>query len=532
MWSVDRTGDDRRAILLNRLVLYRLLVVSLLLWLTHRQVVRPLWLGGAATTTPLYMTVGGLFLLSLFYLLWQWRGRGMTILARLQCAIDPLLVSVLVVLTGGLESPLHFLFALTVLTSALLLGRREALVVAALALLLSMVSSWLASLLAGLPLTGEPWLIRRFLLHGIAFLLTALLGGHLAARAQIMEAEIQRQSDSLADLALLNRQVVEAMPYGLLTINTQGVIRSANASIGEILDQPAGAVAGSTLATLFPSLAWALEPATDTNHHRELEWHGKTLEVNATPLFDRHQTSVGRLLIIRDISEQRHLEQELKQREQLAFTGRMAATMAHEIRNPLASILSAAQMLPPSTDPQGERLRGIMLDEIGRLKQLTTDFLFFARPPQPQPEAVALVPLLEELALQARQDPRWGGERQLVINGDPALRVWFDPHHLRQVLWNLIANAAQVTPENGHLWMEAERHKNGVILTLTDDGPGMNGTTLGRALEPFFTTRSSGTGLGLAVVAQLMQVNDGLVALGNAPGKGLRVRLTMREHHG
>ncbi|MBF0284192.1 MAG: PAS domain-containing protein [Magnetococcales bacterium] len=516
---------------LGRLTLYRLLLISLLLLVTQREMLAPAVSLSGSRPHALDLFVGGLFLLSLLYALWLKSGRGLELLTRVQCAMDPILVSVLVVLTGGLESPLHVLYGLATLNTALLLGRRNALAVAGLSLLLSQGSIAMAGALLRTP----PWLSASELfvptvVNGVGFLLTALLGGALAERVQGLLVAVERQKDSLADLTSLHEQIIEAAPMGLISVNTQGVVRGANGAIQGVLGLPAESLLGRPLQEPLPQLSPFLAP--DPPASEELEFQGRILAVNAAPLRNSRRQVIGALLTVRDLSERKRLERELAEREKLALTGRMAAFLAHEIRNPLASILSAGQMLSSAREEQRTRLQEIILEEVGRLKQLTGDFLFFARPPQPQRRPVPLTPFFAELEERLQRDPHWGPRRALRVMLPEALQALVDPHHLTQLVWNILLNAAQAGAEEVSLHLDGPPRRGRATLALVDDGPGMDPALLSRALEPFFTTRPSGTGLGLAVAAQLIHLNGGDISLENLPGRGLKVRLTLETFHG
>jgi two-component system sensor histidine kinase PilS (NtrC family) len=527
-----------RYILLGRLTLYRLLILSVLLLITQRQIFNEVeFTPQHIQWRALSFMEGGLFLLTLIYVMWLRTRHHLSQLARLQCAMDPVLVSGMVVITGGIDSPFHFLNGLAVLNAALMLGRRDALLVAGMAVLLSVWALTYAAMLERHPL-GRDEMIGWIILHGLAYSLTAILGGALAARVTGLQRTVVQQQDSLANLAFLHRQMIEAMPYGLISLNGEGRILHYNQTSTLLFGKQPLSL-GGLLRDQLPELQWVIDHTLPEKSAVEMRRGPRILSVSASPLHDLNHQPMGALLIIRDLSEQRRLERMLSQREKLAVVGQMAAYMAHEIRNPLASMLSATQMLAPTSEshPRHERLRTIILDEIARLKQLTTDFLAFARPAPPRPKSVALSGLLTHMAIQLANDPRWGPNRRLfwpkASHIDPVLL--FDPDHLRQVLWNICLNAAHFTPPDGWVRISWKRTPNGLWrITLLDNGPGMEPEALNRALDPFFTTRAAGTGLGLAVVAQLMRNNGSTITLVNtSEGEtGLEVRLEMEPGHG
>ncbi|MBF0427918.1 MAG: hypothetical protein HQL94_03280 [Magnetococcales bacterium] len=480
----------------------------------------------------LHLFVVMLFLLTIIHLWWLRSGRNLEMLTRIQCALDPLLVMILVILTGSFHSPFLFLNGLVILNAALLLGRREALMTAGMILILSAAALSLTTLLMNMPIEPAPVLLRGFLLHALAYLLTALLGGALAQRAAGLQLAFDRQTDSLADLAALHEQIVAAMPYGLILVNNQGVIREVNPGVYEAMGGELPSLTGRALEPLFPAFHWAVTQADGSDVYIEIPMDEHIFGVNVSFVCNYRQEQIGTLLVIRDLSFMKHLEQELAERERLALIGRMAAGMAHEIRNPLASILTAAQMFS-TVDAREQRLLTIIQEEVTRLKQLTGDFLQFSRPAKPQKQKVHLYDFVTELGAQVQRDPRWGETRKLKVElSNPDLSIWFDPAHLRQILWNVFINAIQAAPDGQRVTVNIKAQATRVILAINDDGPGVDAKILPKLIEPFFTTRSNGSGLGLAVVHHLMVLNGGRLLLKNGPHGGLLVELHGERIHG
>ncbi|MBF0180195.1 MAG: PAS domain-containing protein [Magnetococcales bacterium] len=495
------------------------------------------WQTSVARVGPYYAVrsalgwfVAGLFLLTLGQLWWLRRGVNPEIPARLQCALDPLLVTILAILTGSFDSPFLFLNTLVTLNAALLLGRREALLTAGMILILSAGMLSLTTLLAKKPVEPAPVLLWGFLWHGGACFLTALLGGALVQRADLWRQAFDRQTDSLADLTALQEQIVTAMPYGLISVNNQGIIRAVNPGARELLEM-AVEMPGQPLHTLLPEFQWVLDQARGEEVQMEIPRQERIWGVNLSPLHDRLGERIGALLVIRDLTTMKRLERELALKERLALTGRMAAGMAHEIRNPLAAILSAAQMLAPK-EPRETRCVAIIQEEVNRLKQLTTDFLALSRPARPTPRPVNLPTFLAEMTDRLRLDPRWGSRELALRLPEEPMELLADPEHLRQIFWNLLLNAMQATGERGKVEVEARRTRERVRVVVSDDGPGVEDTLLPRLIEPFFTTRSGGSGLGLAVVHHLVFLNGGRMRFRNGAPGGLRVELEFERRHG
>ena len=173
------------------------------------------------------------------------------------------------------------------------------------------------------------------------------------------------------------------------------------------------------------------------------------------------------------------------------------------------------------------------MEEVARLKQLTTDFLVFSKPPIPTMHLINLLDFINDLTEQIKNDPCWGEKRALICNVPKQTTLLFDNYQLRQLFWNLLINAAQAAPEGGEITITTEpaSQDNKIIIVVEDNGPGLDDGLISKVLEPFFTTRSDGTGLGLAVVAQLVRLNGGEIHLQPGKKRGLRVLLTVNRDH-
>lgn len=224
-----------------------------------------------------------------------------------------------------------------------------------------------------------------------------------------------------------------------------------------------------------------------------------------------------------------NLERELHQNEKLASMGRMVASIAHELRNPLGIIRSTTQLLSAKAAKQNDpnhKLLEAVHDESVRLSLVLNDFLDYARPKIPRKETVSLDQVLDRLTafLQAEADKHgvvfaYTGDRNVDVSGDKDL--------LYRAFYNVVGNAIQAMDKGGTITLHVERAENGVRLVITDQGPGFDEHLLEKYLEPFFTTRDKGTGLGLAIAANIVRSHAGSMSLDNAPGGGARVTVTL-----
>jgi len=240
---------------------------------------------------------------------------------------------------------------------------------------------------------------------------------------------------------------------------------------------------------------------------------------------------MGNILIFQDLTRLREMEEHLKRADRLAAVGKMAAGIAHEIRNPLASISGSIEILKddPGSSPQNQQLMGIVLREVNQLNSLIADFLLFARPISPGKEKIHLNRLIEEILQMFTHGPDFNQRIRLETQFQDELHIQGDPHQIRQVFWNLFINAAQAMPEGGTLRVELRKNSfppaisGGRVhgeISVIDSGTGIGAEDLEKIFDPFFTTKERGTGLGLSIVHSIVEGYGGKVTVQSRKGKG------------
>jgi two-component system, sporulation sensor kinase E len=253
-------------------------------------------------------------------------------------------------------------------------------------------------------------------------------------------------------------------------------------------------------------------------------WFSQT----AVPLRDEAGHPTGLQCIAQDITARREWQQQMMRAERLADLGRMAATIAHEIRNPLGAIINTINVLKRARDDGDGQLLDIVAEEAHRLNGIVSEVLMFAKPP-----ARAAIPcdvpelVHATLALFERSSKLRPGTAVRVRCADHLPAALADPNQMRQVLWNLLANAAEAVTGTGTIDVEAfaADDRRTVTIQVTDDGPGIPDPAA--VLEPFYTTRAQGTGLGLAIVARIVRDHGGVVNVENVPGRGARFTVSL-----
>ncbi|MBE0617663.1 MAG: hypothetical protein IH608_07030 [Proteobacteria bacterium] len=371
-----------------------------------------------------------------------------------------------------------------------------------------------------LPEVHEGKLMLQLLFNLVAFYAVALLSGYLAEelrrageRLEVVEAEV-------LDLEHLRDSILQSLGSGLVALDTRNRELFHNRAAEELLARAGVALGG----TGELSRHFTLEPGE--RHEVTFPEHGVVLGYGVSPLFDRQGTPRGNILICQDLTQVKRLEEELRRSDRLAAVGRLAAGLAHEIPNPLASLSGSAEVLRQGAVPGGDdaRLLEIVLRETERLNRLVTNFLHYARPGAGERVPVALHDLVEQVAFFFRQAR--GRETFTLDNRVPeSLSLRADPAQVEQLLLNLFRNSVEAAPGGLRVTVTAAEGPQGIKVSVGDDGPGVPAAVAERIFEPFFTAKEGGTGLGLATVHRIMENHGGSVRLADGATKGATFEL-------
>lgn len=457
------------------------------------------------------------YLLTVFYALAIRSGANPVVHARVQLGFDFLLAACLGLVTSGLDSLFLFLFYVVIISAAVVLGRPAALAAAA-----ASISAFLGFALIDLGVLELPHIygifrpanvtIFRLAVNATAALMVGVLSGFLADRLGKTSEELARQKVDFADLKVLNLHILESLSSGLVTISTDGHIIFVNRAAHEITGLSHSAMMGHTIESVFPGL-WESLASHHPIRRRESEFvrpDGTELFLgfSVSPLFDSTTQNIGHIIIFQDLTEIRELEAQMRRSERLAAVGQLSAAIAHEIRNPLASISGAVEMLEgESTNDSNRALMGIVMREVDRLNLLISDFLEYSRPHNLKRDEVDLMALSREVVSLAASR----GTYTINLLGPQTALVLLDEQATRQILWNLINNAAEAGATTIRVLVNCETDR--CHLVVEDDGTGIPANIRERIWEPFFTTKRKGTGLGLATIFRLMEEQQATITL-------------------
>jgi two-component system sensor histidine kinase PilS (NtrC family) len=385
-----------------------------------------------------------------------------------------------------------------------------------------------------------------------ALLIVALLASALAHELRLTGERLALSRARLSALRGLHERTVESLSSGLLTTDAEGCITFFNPEAERITGRPAQEAVGRSLGEVLPGASELARDASAAHGRMRArlrvagpngEW--RHLGIAVSILRGDGDVPGGYVTIFQDVTAVVQLEHELLRRERLAGVGELAASIAHEIRNPLAAISGSVELLRRGgTAPaDSDRLMEIVLREIERLDALIGDFLQYARPAQPKFEAVALSPLLEDVSRMLRAAVPEG--TRLELEADAGAVAWADATQLRQVLWNLLRNAFDALEGPGVVRISASRvagppqeenvdgrkspteGPDSVEIVVADTGRGIPLDDLERIFDPFYTTKPDGTGLGLPTVHRIVEAHHGALAVESQSGVGTRVRMRL-----
>jgi two-component system sensor histidine kinase PilS (NtrC family) len=381
----------------------------------------------------------------------------------------------------------------------------------------------------------------NILMNIAGFYLVGFLSGSLAEELQRSSRQVRAQELDLHNLETLHHNIVESINSGLLTVGEEGRIIFSNNAAHAILELGPEQIEGRHANDFFPRLDLAGRPcelpAPKRNGSDRMEAHycrpsgeGVYLGYTVSRLSGSRGGPSGWIVTFQDLTQVKAMEEHMQRMERLVFAGRMAAEIAHEIKNPLAAMSGAVQML--QEDGRGgslqARLMTIVQREIDRINVLVTDFLWLARGARKseQVEQVSICAVIQEILtlLRARNQITSSHAIRTVFDAAPVSPL--DPHHLRQILWNLLVNALEAMPEGGELGIRvAPEGSEGCLagetrIDIEDTGCGIPAEVRPKIFEPFFTTKGNGTGLGLSIVYQLVGEAGGRVEVSSHKGGG------------
>ena len=465
-----------------------------------------------------------------------------TVEAYFQLYGDIVIVTLLVYFSGGAESVFSFLYLVVIAATSFLLLRSGSLLVASASSILYglMVELIAYDVIPPPPLSsrpdwGGPTVLFNMCFNIAAFYGVALLTSLMAEKLHLARKEITARRLEFERIRALHGDVIESMSSGVATIDREGRFTFLNRAGAEILRARATEAKGLPVwdVGLFEPEQWRemLEGLEGNESPRgEIVLGGSPLKRTLGYSLRRLRGTSGLLLLFQDLTEMKKLEDEARSREKLAAVGQLAAGIAHEIRNPLASISGSAQLLGNEmrSGSSERRLVEIIVSESRRLSAILEDFLRYARPRPKRAEAFDIAASLTDAMQLFSNSHEITDRHRLRLNIEPGnSRVCGDPDHIRQIFWNVAKNAVCAMPGGGTLDITGRDDGEWYTIRFKDSGRGMTPERKELLFQPFAASFDGGTGLGMAIVRRLVDEHGGKIFVETEVGAGTEIEIRL-----
>ena len=384
----------------------------------------------------------------------------------------------------------------------------------------------------------------RILVNGAAFYVVSFLSSFLSEQSLRSETALKAKQKDMADLEMLNENIIQSISSGLVAVDEYRKIIVFNKGAEGLFDVESTDAIRRDVYEVIPFIQPYLEEK-NPNKFNQIVYQGGDrkqidLLLNISSLTDQDGNKKGEVLFFQDMTRMREMEREVKRMEDLAMLGELSAAIAHEIRNPLASISGSIQVLDDSLSREdsliNERLMDIISREINRLNHMVSDFLQFARPQSKEVEKFDLNQLIGETLYIFQNSQSWSSNLEVEKTFSGPLEMGSDPQQLKQVIWNIFLNASEAMPKGGVIRVSTEK-ANGfdgsggstesVKIKVEDNGPGINPKIIKDIFKPFSTTKKGGSGLGLAIVRRIVDGLGGEVSGQNLTGGGAAITIVL-----
>ena len=541
--------DEKTVLRLRYLMLLRVAFITFLLGIATFLEIKGEDLLPEISLLSLYLVIITSYILSLFYFFLLNLTKNIKITLYIQAICDVLMITGLVYATGGISSVYAVFYTLVIIYSVLFLERRGGLIIASACsicygLLLDLEYYKILTPLYAIVSQDNPftagYVFSRIIIYILSFYLIAFLAIFVVEQEKKTRTLLQEKETAFDQLDLLHRSIIESVDTGILTINLRGQIKSFNRAAEEITGYSFAEVEDKNIVDLFPEYGDLLENihtggypySQQSRVEMYIESHEKkplTLGCSVSFLNDGTGKRIGDILVFQDLTAIKKMELILEKNRRLAFIGEMAAGLAHEMRNPLASISGSIQVLHKSLplNETDERLMQIILRGKDQLESFMRDFLLLSRPTPGIPEMIKITDIIEDILESIRYLPDWRDDIQVIKSLQdhlPFIRA--NKTEIRQLIWNVLMNAIQSMPNGGRVTIETGKDTPDISagqfleIKISDNGQGIMEKDLGKIFEPFYTTREKGTGLGLAIVNRIVEGHAGKIKVDSRSGEG------------
>ncbi len=463
---------------------------------------------------------------------------------KVQFLLDALLITWLIWRTGTLTSPYLTLYIILIGVSSAFVSARGTLLLASLcAFFFTFISvgvtfDFIRSFGA---LPDPPKIVQIIGFHVVAFFVVGLLAARLADRSAHGEKLIETKK-SLENLRLLHERIIESIRSGLITTDLEGNIYTFNAAAVEITGYTAEEMTGKNISLLLGNIEQPVAASFSASDEGEQqprfeadlmtpERFAVRIGYGIAPLFSEEGEKSGLIVTFQDLTDIRSMEESVRRKDRLAAVGRVAAGLAHEIRNPLGAMRGAIQVLESSVPKESTQasLMDIILRESDRLNKIITNFLTYARPRAGNFSDIEVCAAIGETVTLLRHSPDVKDIHKIstALPAKPII-ISADSTQLKQIFWNLARNALNAMPNGGDLAIQCENiSHNRIRITFADTGCGMSAKQVEQLFEPFSESTTGGTGLGLSIVYQIVRDHGGTINVKSLENAGTTIAVEL-----
>jgi len=545
--DLSQNAPDKR---LQQLMFLRILIVTFLLGIASFIRIQEENTLFAPSASALYSIIIATYLLSFLYLLIHKRIKSLESNIYIQAAGDITLITALVYATGGVGSIYSVFYPLVIIYSTLFLKKRG-----------GMVTASAASLLYGLmldleyygvihPIYDISWnytfssgyVFSRIFIHIISFYIVALLVSFVVEQEKSARSLLEEKESEFYQLDRLHKSIIESVETGIITIDRLRTIKSFNKTAEKITGFLFSEVENKQIENIFPGFSKIVDKRKEERKkikRSEIMIPGKhekniVLGFSVSPLMGGQDKSIGDIVLFQDLTATKEMEKEVERNKRLAIIGEMAAGLAHEIRNPLASLSGSIQMLKKNLnanlniDETNDRLMQITLRARDQLENVVKDFLLLARPNLSNYEKININILIDDVIESLRYSTDWHKHIKVERISCNLAEIFGNKTELRQMFWNLILNAVQSMPDGGRLKIETEfipsdNGKDYLGIRINDTGCGIEKNSAAKIFNPFYTTKEKGTGLGLAIANRIVKSHGGKINISSKLNQGTQL---------
>lgn len=530
---------------IKSLMVLRVLIISLFVGTI---IIFQIRLGQLPFVVPVTILIALTYLLTIVYSIHLRFAKRLKLSCYLQLIGDLLVETGVIYISGGIESPFPFLYILSIIAASILLYRRGSYFIASISSILygSLVNLEFYNILKPLTFygtgvnissTGEAVIYTVFL-NISAFYLVAFLSSYLSENLRKTGKELEEKSEDLIQLKTFHESVLKNMGSGLMTTDLNRRIISFNMAAEMITGYKFYEVRGKPYYDFF-NISHSADPSDELIKnpvYREVVFKSKTgqelhLGINISLLRDEKQKIRGIIAVFQDLTKVKEMEKIVVKSERLAAIGKIAAGVAHEIRNPLASISGSIEVLKKELflNNTNKKLMDIVLRETERLNSIITQFLIYASPHKKNLQRFNIKELITETLLLLKNSKEYPSNINIItVFEDGDITINADLKQMKQVIWNLCLNSIQAMENGGTMTISTNINGNNTVnIVIRDTGIGIPEADFKKIFDPFFTTKEGGTGLGLATVLKTVEEHNGNIHIESEKEMGTVIKIIL-----